>query len=195
MKNEFAVFYGQTAVGKAEIIRQGLYYRISCRYRLPSNEICRLIIKWPGGWENAGIPVPEGDGFILVKKIPVKKLPDEDMSIHLFPAEADSCGQEQRVDIEADEAATPEETVSEDPGAISVTQEQREQEYFEVHEDQPFDQLDRLDTARTVTVDGQTFISFEAVDSELKQEPDGTMIGAEDICIDGSFEDTVSDPV
>ena len=69
MRHEFVVLYEQRPVGKAEVVKDGLYYRVTCRYRLPSAEVCRVIIKWTAGWKNIGIPVPEGDGFILSKKI------------------------------------------------------------------------------------------------------------------------------
>ena len=195
MRYEFAVLYEQRTVGKAEIVKQGLYYRITCRYRLPSGEVCRLIFKWPGGWENVGIPVPEGDGFNLTKKIPVKKIPILDMTVHLMPAEVrpdDLERNENTADPEVPEIDLPEQgSADNDPAVIGSTG----PIVLPVFDDLPFDALDQIEKARSVTIDEQSFLAFGKDDSDLQQETDGTVIGAEDIGIDGSLDDVLSEPV
>ena len=194
MRHEFAVLYEQRPVGKAEVVKDGLYYRVTCRYRLPSAEVCRVIIKWTAGWENIGIPVPEGDGFILSKKIPIKKLPVPDMTIHLIPVGIHPDAIE-RTDDTADAEVT------EDPGVApensndeTTAVETIEPKILPVFEDQSFDELDLVEEARSVTVDGQIYIALEEC-SDLKLEPHGAVVGAEDIGIDGGFEDGLSEPV
>lgn len=61
-------------VGKVQLIRQGLYYRVICRCQLPVDLVYRLYAVLENGRENIGVVIPEGDGFLLDKKIPVKKL-------------------------------------------------------------------------------------------------------------------------
>ena len=70
----YEVHYDGTATGKVQMIRQGLYYRIICRCCLPDHLVCRLYAVWENGRENLGVVVPEGDGFVLDRKIPAKKL-------------------------------------------------------------------------------------------------------------------------
>ena len=195
MRYEFAVLYEKRTVGKAEVVRQGLYYRVTCRYRLSSDEVCRLIIKWPSGWENIGIPVPEGDGFILVKMIPAKKIPVPDMTVHLMPAGAcpDDLDQSENImDAKVSESDLPEqESVDKDPAVI----EKIEPIVLPVFEDLPFDELDQIEKARSITIDEQSFLAFDKNDSDLQQETNGAVVGAKNIGIDGSFEDGSSEPV
>jgi len=188
MKEEFSVLYDRTPVGKAEVIRQGLYYRISSRYRLSSGEVCRLIVKWPGGWENIGIPVPEGDGFSLVKKVPVKKIPEADVSFQLIPAGTDPVEPEQRKDTAED---SKEEVIL----SVSTDEMTKDTERRPISEDQPFDDLDRLENARLDTADGQAYAVFDEEISQLQPETDGTVVGPEDIGIDRGGEDPFSEPV
>ena len=74
MDGFYEVIYGNAAVGKVSLKQQGLYCRIVCRCRIPKDQICRLYVLTESGRENLGVLVPEGDGFILDRKIPVKRL-------------------------------------------------------------------------------------------------------------------------
>lgn len=195
MKEEFALLYDQSTVGKAEVLRQGLYYRISCRYRLPSGEVCRLIIKWPGGWENVGIPVPEGDGFAIVKRIPVKKIPEKEISFHLIPAATDPSDAEHGEDVRPDTIADEDGSGADTLSPILSEEGTAEPERILINEDQPFEALDRLEDARAATVDGQVYAVFEGGTSQSQFETDGTMVGAEDVGIDRSADDLISEPV
>ena len=195
MKEEFAVLYDRLPVGKAQMVRQGLYYRISCRYRLSSGELCRLIAVWHGGWENIGIPVPEEDGFFLVKKIPAKKLPEMDVNFCLLPAGTYPDDMQKTEDPESNVSVAPEVPEAKDTGTITVTEEMMKAERRPISEDEPFCDLHRLENARSESTEGQTFAVLEARISQLQQEPDGAMIRAVDIGIDGNFEDVVSEPV
>ncbi len=60
-------------MGQAEVVRQGLYYEINCRCRLPENRIFRVALCIGDGWENLGVLVPEGDAFCLKKRLAAKK--------------------------------------------------------------------------------------------------------------------------
>ena len=194
MKEEFTVLYDRIPVGKIESIRQGLYYRISCRYKLPCAEICRLIVRWPGGWENIGIPIPEGEGFYLVKKIPVKKIQGEHISFHLISSGTDPDDPEQAEHTEEGSPSVKEATDIMDPGVAS-DEENSFQERCRISDVEPFEDIDRLWDSRLETVDGQDFAVFEDRISEIELETDGTMVGTEDIGIDGNTDDVIFDPV
>lgn len=74
MDGFYEVSFGNSPVGKVQLVRQGLYCRIVCRCRLPGDLVCRLFVQTDKGRENLGVVVPEGDSFLLDKKIPVKRL-------------------------------------------------------------------------------------------------------------------------
>ncbi len=87
MEGNYPVFYQGQPVGKVQVLRKGLYYSFHCRCRMESGVVCRLITKWADGWENLGIPVPEGDGLELNRKLPAKRLGEEQLEFLLVPHE------------------------------------------------------------------------------------------------------------
>ena len=74
MEGNYEVLYGKEAVGKVQLLRQGLYCRIICRCRLSGDQVCRLYAVSDGRQENLGVLVPDGDGFLLDRKIPAKRI-------------------------------------------------------------------------------------------------------------------------
>lgn len=74
MNEVYEVYYGGTPAGKIQLLRQGLYVRLICRCQLPTQEVCRLFVDFGDRRESLGVVVPEGDGFLLDKKIPAKRL-------------------------------------------------------------------------------------------------------------------------
>ena len=74
MEDFYEVQDGNAVVGKVQLIRQGLYYRVICRCYLLDNLVRRLYVVHDGSRENLGVLVPEGDGIVLDRKIPAKKL-------------------------------------------------------------------------------------------------------------------------
>ena len=76
MEGYHEVFLGDRPVGKLQIIKQGLYYRLICRCRIPEDGIYRLFVVTGKGRENLGVVVPEDGGFVLDRKIPVRQLAD-----------------------------------------------------------------------------------------------------------------------
>lgn len=89
MEGNYPVFYQGQPVGKVQVLRKGLYYSFHCRCRMESGVVCRLIAKWADGWENLGIPVPEGDGLELNRKLPAKRLGEAQPEFLLIPHEQD----------------------------------------------------------------------------------------------------------
>lgn len=69
----YEVRFGNKAVGKVQLLREGLYVRIICRCVMPDDEIYRLFIVQGDKRESLGVLVPEGDGLILNKRIPAKR--------------------------------------------------------------------------------------------------------------------------
>ena len=73
----YEVFFGNRVAGKVQVMRQGLYYHLICRCRIPSDQVYRLYGIGGSIRENLGVLVPEGDSFLLDKKIPTKRLEGE----------------------------------------------------------------------------------------------------------------------
>ena len=73
----YEVFFGNRVAGKVQVMRQGLYYHLICRCRIPSDQVYRLYGIGGSIRENLGVLVPEGDSFLLDKKIPAKRLEGE----------------------------------------------------------------------------------------------------------------------
>lgn len=84
MEGEYDVCLDREAVGKVQVSRKGLYYRIICRCRLSGDSICRLAVKNGEIQESLGIPVPVGDCFLLEKMIPVKKIGEGKLEFFLI---------------------------------------------------------------------------------------------------------------
>ena len=73
--------------------RQGLYYRFVCRCKLNGDVVCRLYVSCGGQKENLGVVVPEGDGFGLDTRLPVKRFRAGEPSFSLNPKHETSYGQ------------------------------------------------------------------------------------------------------
>lgn len=74
MERQYSVTRNGQHCGKVTVSRQGLYYRIHCRCRLPAEDIYRLQAAWGIRIENLGVLVPMEDMFGLDTRIPVKQL-------------------------------------------------------------------------------------------------------------------------
>lgn len=72
----YAVYLGDKPVGKLNITKEGLYYRIVCHCQVPENAVYRLYAITSKGRENLGVVIPEGAGCTLARKISVKQLRD-----------------------------------------------------------------------------------------------------------------------
>lgn len=64
---------GGEKIGRAEVKREGLYYRFRCCCNLTGEVIYRITVTCSGRTENIGIPVPEGDCFRLNTRLPVSR--------------------------------------------------------------------------------------------------------------------------
>ena len=81
MEGYFAIFLHGQAVGKAEVRREGLYYRFRCRCQISSQSVCKLT----ANGESLGILVPMGDGFGLDTKLPAKRFGIDDWDFQISP--------------------------------------------------------------------------------------------------------------
>ena len=71
----YDIYKGEEKIGKAEVSREGLYYRFRCCCDLPEGAFYRLMVSCGGKTENLGIPIPSGDSFWLSTRLPVSRFP------------------------------------------------------------------------------------------------------------------------
>lgn len=72
-------------VGKAQVSREGLYYRIRCRCDLSGETVCRILVRCGSREENLGILVPQDGAFALETRIPVKKIGEGMLAFSVVP--------------------------------------------------------------------------------------------------------------
>lgn len=73
MEGIYDIFLGEEKIGKAEVRREGLYYRFLCCCQLTGEVVYRLTVTCGDKTENLGIPVPEVDAFYLSTRLPVSR--------------------------------------------------------------------------------------------------------------------------
>ncbi len=75
MENCFDITMGNEPVGKATLIKEGLYWKIHCRCQL-SGEVVHQVILQAAEEIDLGILVREGGDYCLTKRIAIKRLGD-----------------------------------------------------------------------------------------------------------------------
>ena len=79
----YDILMGTQVVGQAEVMKEGLYYRFSCKCTPPDDTVHRIIVSDGNNTKDLGICVPTGEWFCLVSRIPVKYLPGETLQFAL----------------------------------------------------------------------------------------------------------------
>ena len=89
---QYDIYSGEETVGQAYVDREGLYYRIHCRCILASGVMHRVVVCCGEAEENLGILVPEGDRYMLTKRIPIKRLGSGEFRFYAMPKRQKTCG-------------------------------------------------------------------------------------------------------
>ena len=79
----FEIFFNEAVTGQAEMVKEGLYYKIHCTCSLPNSGIHRIIISDGEITRDLGICVPVGDKFVLNTRVPVKNIKGDQPKFHL----------------------------------------------------------------------------------------------------------------
>ena len=188
MEDKFEVLFDGNPVGKAEVVKQGLYYIISGRCRMNIPEMCRLVVRWKDGWENLGIMLPEGDGFCLNKKIPVKHIGAGPYSFVLVRLSESPEGILFPKYEEPAKEMTIESIIS--GGNADFGEEE------EILEEKPFSRMGDLSDAHLEIRDGHAVAVFDGdYRSDLQDQADGAVVGAQDVSIDGGGDNLIPDSV
>ena len=85
MEGLYDILRGQEKIGKAEVCREGLYYRFKCCCNLTGEVVYRLTVTCGEKTESLGIPVPEWDCFYLNTRLPVSRFSKEEPIFRAVP--------------------------------------------------------------------------------------------------------------
>lgn len=85
MEENYAVTLGGKQVGRAQVSRQGLYYRVVCRCNLSGEVMYRLMCACEDRSTGLGILVPCESGFGLETRFPVSRVGEGRLSFCLQP--------------------------------------------------------------------------------------------------------------
>lgn len=192
----YEVTYEDAPIGKAELRRNGLYGQISCRCKIPDSKLYRIIAAWAEGWLNLGIPVPDVDGFVLKKSVPMKRLGKDKLRFVLINAyhNPDELLYPKQLSPVTDVETAPKgENIGCEKPEEEVPADEKNVVLFS--EDEPFEQLHEIMNARLEVREEGTYAVVEQEASDIQAEPNGTMVGSQDICVNGSGNNFVTDPV
>lgn len=89
---EYDVMMGDKAVGKAEVEREGLYYRIRVRCSLSGDVLYKVLCRCGGSEVNLGVLVPVDGAFGLETRQSIKKLGEGDLRFVALPRHTEMRG-------------------------------------------------------------------------------------------------------
>lgn len=72
-------------IGTGQVWREGLYTCFDCRCRLSGEMVYRITARCGEKTVHLGIPVPEGDRFVLRTRIPTKRLGEGPLTLRVEP--------------------------------------------------------------------------------------------------------------
>lgn len=143
MDENYAVMYRGEQVGKLQMQKQGLYCRMQCRCQLPGDDIYRLKMLQGKESIHIGVLVPEGDGFLLDKRIPAKRIPAGELHFVVR-------GSREPEEPEEKPEEKPEQTQEQTQESIP-----EEQEFVPICEEEPFPALEQVRDSILAWQDGQ----------------------------------------
>lgn len=85
MEGNYEVFFGEQAIGRVQVIREGLYYRFRCRCKLTGEVVSKLTVSCSDCEESLGVLVPMGDSFGLETRLPAKRLEEGKPTFRVMP--------------------------------------------------------------------------------------------------------------
>ncbi len=97
----YDIILGTESIGKAQIEKEGLYYRIFCRCRLSGEVAYKVHVSCGEKSEDLGLLVPQSGAFVLTTRLPAKRLGEGQLKFRAVPRHPKLAGK--FVPISADE--------------------------------------------------------------------------------------------
>lgn len=88
MNEEYPIVLAGETVGSAKVKRQGLYWKICCRCKLPGEVVYKVILCCQNREADLGVLVPGPEGFEIETSLPVKKVGTGGFSFRAVPRHA-----------------------------------------------------------------------------------------------------------
>ena len=130
----YDIYAGTQVVGQAEVIKEGLYYRFSCKCTPPDEGVCRILVSDGCNTKDLGICVPTGEWFCLVSRVPIKYLSGDKLEFLLVPKD-------------------------------------RQVSVVPVATNEPFPELDKLESAHLQEADGKTEVVIDPIPNQQDSDP------------------------
>lgn len=81
MEGTYPLLLGGEAIGKVQVLREGLYLRFFCRCRLTGEVVYRVHAVCGARSENIGVLIPADGGFGLDTRLPAKRFSGMDTPV------------------------------------------------------------------------------------------------------------------
>ena len=85
MEGNYPVYFGDQAIGRVMVQKEGLYYRFCCCCTLSGDVVCRLAVVCDAEQIHLGILVPMGESFGLETRLPMKKIGERQLRFQVLP--------------------------------------------------------------------------------------------------------------
>ncbi len=95
----YEIVFGDKTVGKASVIKEGLYYKISCLCKPPDQKLYRIRVSDGMTEKDLGLCVPEENGFTLRASVPAKYLKGDSLLFTMVPHDRKSTELEKQVGV------------------------------------------------------------------------------------------------
>ena len=81
--DSYQIKFREKTVGSADVIVEGLYYKICCHCQIPKSGMYRIYVVGDRCELDLGICVPVADTYTLVKRIPKKQIGNSLLSFYV----------------------------------------------------------------------------------------------------------------
>ena len=98
---QYDIYLNFEKVGFADVVQEGLYYRITCRCKFNNTAVYRVIIKTCRDIINLGICIPQNNEYTLTKRIPVKRICSGKLSFFLQDVHPETAKEEYALSIDS----------------------------------------------------------------------------------------------
>ncbi len=86
----FPIYYDGNEYGRANLIRSGLYFKISCTCKIPTDALCKVYMETAGKTYNLGTCIRTGGIYKIDTKLPVKYIDEKDLRFSICPKYTES---------------------------------------------------------------------------------------------------------
>jgi len=95
----YEIVFRNKTVGKAEVKKEGLYYKITCVCKPPNQKLHRIIVSDGITERDLGICVPDESGFSLTTRVPIKHIQGDNLSFSMKPHGENSADSQKQVEM------------------------------------------------------------------------------------------------